>query len=1027
MSYFPVEAILTSKAEETWIKEIVDVLPLLTEKMTMRYVFDILRVKHTLHLVRSLIQWKYPISWRRLWNEIDRLFFTYGVPLANEQLQRREKTCRRFYQEKLFQGIEMVSGEGPDLEEGEKKDDFCFFNAKANAIAGRDILLRNASASRRLKMLLYLRSLSHLMRAVMGLVAPQYNLFAEWMLFATFLPVGETMDREKILIEFSCHVLRSSLASIGGALMRSLDDVVRANICTLLSRELAYELSVKLAIADEAFLQRCIEEGVAGGADPVKYSLAWAEDMASQILSRFDYEERKRIARFVVCLFSIWRRELDVAMFAAVIALLDYHKIAHAFCQWLGITVERELDHGLTCLERGLSVHEKARYGLQLMMDILVEENKRKREKKRHQDRRKAPYPHLALIVCGGSLLLDWPLWVRTRFDQDSAFPDYFKQLESFLDDVINDNGYCVLGDGAPVVLRGACVNPLVDSLKQNAAYVKEFVLRKTVRSFEEGGRITVGQGCGKIRFMGREAELILHPEEVDLLRHHHQAMSHIPRTLSFEDVFDRQPRFILRQLGLETVFAYQAAMLFQQSGCLSIMESLMDFVSSPSHNVFAQTCVRLMEFLERVLFYAFFGQSDKSSWNLWSIFRQIIAVGKGCGTGGDVEKCVSVHSRSAWEAVALLGRMGSYRVALREYGDCSFGPPFRLALQLSRYLPTTLHDASSIHYAPLVKERRRAWMTAIQCHEKIEFDDVGRIIGGFLLTKGIKFSGVYFAYPQLHHNVESGSLHLTLSNITAEFPVGQMTALVGPTGSGKSTIMRLLKRMYDPVPVITVDTEGEFWERSEGLINTIRSCLCANLPLPIEDNSENTIFLDGIPVGCFSTSYLRGAFAMLEQSPYVSERLTFLQNISLFAPEVSTEEATEATTLCCCTEFIESRPLAHNALTGFLSAGEKHRLALARAVAVGRGGFGVLLLDEPTARLDGYNGCLIEEALGGLLQPPHRMTIVIVSHRLSTLRCATYAVVVEAGKVECHGSFQEVMGLSRYFRHLVAAQGLHA
>ncbi|RNE99895.1 putative ABC transporter [Trypanosoma rangeli] len=1026
LSHFPVETILTSTAEESWIRDLVDVLPLLTEEVSVRFIPDMLRTMRTLRLLRRLVQWKFPLQWQRLWNEIDRLFLTYAAPLAREQLQRREAACRRFYEEKLFEGVELVTGEGVDMED-EETGLFSLKRRRRNRRVGCDVLLRDAADSRRLQVLLRLRSLSHAARVGINLMAPQSNFFAEWMLFTFLSSATSDVGREQILMEFSGHVIWGSLAAIVKAVMWSLDDAVKAKICILLRTELHYELNVKLATADEAFLRRCIEGGITGRDNPVEKSSAYAEHVASQILGQFDYEQQRFMARVAVVLFSMWRREACVAVFAAIVAMFDYHATAYAFSCWLGITVSKEMDHELARMEEEGSPPSEPRYGLRLMLDVLAEAEGRKEEGMHRRYRRKTTFhPCLALIVCGGTFVLDWPVSASPHSGGkgEAIAMQHLKLLEIFLDEVINDGSYALATkEESPAAWqKNIGLSSLVQSLKQNAAFVRGFVLNSAAVQ-ASGTAVTnvVGRNeSGQGHVMDRNTEVILHPEEIALLNDP-QGMRHIPQTLSFDDVFDKPSRFILRQLGLETVFAHTAATAVKQRGCRSIKESLFDFVSGPFHNVFARTFVQLMEFTERVFFYAAFSPDVKLPWISWPIVRQLSSVAS-CGTE---DYRVAMSTIDGLSTVSLWSRMSGYRVALKKYGDYNFGPPFCLAMQLSRHLPTNLHDASPIHYAPLLVKRRQAWSREIQAHGKLEVDNIGRIVGGFSLLKSITFRGVYFVYPQLHHCVRDGSLQPTLSNITAEFLAGHKTAIIGPTGSGKSTIISLIKRIYDPVPHVHVNEACDAWCDSRALVKVLRHCLCASLPIPTEETAENIILLDGIPMGCFSTSYLRSAIGMLEQAPCIFEELTYLQNFSLFAPGVSMEEVVAVAKLCGCDSFVESCALAYEGLVGPLSAGEKQRLALARAMLIGCRGSGVFLFDEPTARLDGHNESLVEEAMEGLLGPPHRMTVLVVSHRLSTLRSATHAVVLNGGRLEFHGLLKGAAASSHYVQRAVEAQDL--
>ncbi|KEG07529.1 ABC transporter [Trypanosoma grayi] len=1032
LSYFPVETVLTSKAEETWIKELVEMLPEIAGQEALWFLPAVWRKKRTLKLVRSLVELRFPNAWQRLWGEIDRLFNTHGISLAKRQLERHEEACQRFYREKLFKSVELVTGEGIDLEGSEEEASFGQLLSYRERIAGRDVLLRDVSVSGRLQWLLRLRSMSHAVRVAIGLIAPPCSFYAEWLLFSAISSATNNMERERVLAEFSRHVLRGAFAAVSGALLRSLDDAVKRRIYTLLRDELSHELAVKLATVDEAFLRRCIDNGALGSDNPVEKSFMYAENVASQIISRFDYEQRSYMARSVVVLFSVWRREVDIAVFAAVIAMIDYRVLIQKICHWLGITVTKELKHELMRIEAE-PLPVVPRYGLRIMMEILADEGKKAAEQQNREGEERAhcrpegksSWPFLALVVCGGTFQLEWPTVGFTFGNDDVSKLCCLERLENLFSKVIvSDNNHIYGGSflpwapESPTALQKITASPLVESLRLDAACVKEFVLNAAFKTCDVPASTRGWENIGQTQLINsKKAQALLHAEEMELLSDT-RAMDHIPHLLSFEDIFDKPPRFILRQLGLETIFAYRAATAVQQRESHSIKETLTDFVSSPFRNMFTQIFLHLLEFIEKVLFFALLNNREKLPLLSWRVVCKF--------SGG-----VTTAKTAGWDAISLWGRMGGYSAALKEYGDCSFGPPFRLSQQIARYLPTNLDDTSPIHYAPIFKERRRAWQRKIQRQQRrypknIKFDDVGRIIGNFSLTKGIDFCGVYFAYPQLHHHLEDGSLLPALCDVTMKFPAGEMTAIIGETGSGKSTILGLLKRMFDPIPTLCIDEdETEIWRKSEWMVENIRSCLGICLPLPTEEVPLlNLILLDGIPMGCFSTSYLRSGIGMLEQSPCIFEGLSFFQNITLFTPGASIGDVEASAKTCQCEGFIFSRPLGYEALAGELSCGEKQRLSLARAVVSGKGGWGILLLDEPTARLDGYNGGLVEDAVGGV---GGCFTAIVVSHRLSTLRSATRVVVLGDGRVAYQGPLWDRPGASLFLQRLEAAQVLRA
>ncbi|CCD16557.1 unnamed protein product [Trypanosoma congolense IL3000] len=516
---------------------------------------------------------------------------------------------------------------------------------------------------------------------------------------------------------------------------------------------------------------------------------------------------------------------------------------------------------------------------------------------------------------------------------------------------------------------------------------------------------------------IGKVAKITLDEEESALLSSP-QATSYIPRKLRFEDVFSKSSRFILRQLGLEVIFAYKAAAWAHENESCTIRMDFLDLVSSPFHRIISQLLLHVVEFMESALFYSLINCRVNPTLTRKSISRLITSSGRGAGN--------TYHS-TEWSAASLMERVTAYRALLKDATCGEFNSPFRLVQQLSRYLPITVHDASSVNYSKKAVEQRRLWLDTIAHLKELKVDEVGRICGGFNLKKGIDFCGVYFVYPQLRHEVENGSLQPVLSDVTIHFPAGETTAILGKTGSGKSTVLSLIKRMYDPVVAVSLGEDRSVWTKYTGLVDVLRFCLGAQLPPINQSRQENVIMIDGIPLACFSVTFLRNSLGMMEQDPCVFRCLSFLNNLALFTPCTPRERLTAIADLCQCKDFISSRPLAYNSEVGELSAGEKQRLALARAIIMGRNGMGALLLDEPTSHLDGHTEAQLEKAtkgfvVGGRFVP----TILLVSHRLSVVRSASYIVILGDAQLEFQGpAHGDVLCSNPFFLSVYARQAL--
>ncbi|CBH09611.1 ABC transporter, putative [Trypanosoma brucei gambiense DAL972] len=1010
LSYFPVEAVLTSGAEETWVKDLADVLPLIMGQLSFKFLVDGLRTRQARRVAHATIRRRYPPSWKRLWREIDRLFNTFAAPLAKSQLERGRMARQRFCREKLYEGVELVSGDGPDMEEGMDGIFSVQSSEKVEGVMGRDVLLRDANLTRKLTLLLRFRTLSHAVRIAINLWAPRYNVFAGWMLPYVLSSSGCLEGRGAVLMDFARSVLWGSISAAVGAAVRSFDDVFRWKILVMLRDEVLHEVNVKIAVADEAFLRRCSSEGVGrSGGNPLARSFEYAENTAARMLGYFDCEQKKYISLIIGVVTAMLRQEVDVAAFAAAASWLNFYEISRAIGRWCGLLLDKSVEHEIARMgEEPLPA--EPRYGLQLLLEVLAEENDGTTGTNAPvegdapvQNGSRASHSRyfLSLIACGGTFHVDWPVGpLPTHKKAQTDEVAYLRRLQKLFDTVVSGERACALSctsficspnDGALSIARG---------LRENAACVREFVLKERVQHALEGDTVQTvpANSSEKLHAVNGGAKAALDAEEAALLARP-QAMNRIPSTLGFDDVFSRPPRFILRQLGLDTVFAQRAALSVRRAESFTITMDLSDPISRPFHNVFTQLLLHLTEFIETLLFYSLLSYRSNLT-SIWGVWPTWFTTRWACDGGATIA--------AEWSAASLLDRVSAYRALMRGNERVELDHPFRLTQQVARYMPTFVHDASPHNYSAVFKARRGLWRNKIKHVEGIQFDDAGRISEGFHLRKGIDFRGVWFVYPELHHCATDGSLQPSLANVTVHFPATQITAILGRTGSGKSTLLSLLKRMYDPVAVVSLKEE-RVWEESEGLITVLQRCLGTQLPQANEGNCENIVTIDDIPLTCFSTTFLRQAVGMLEQTPFTFKGLSFLQNISLFTPRVSRDECVAAATLCRCKEFIESRPLGYDDKSKELSTGEKQRLALARAILVGRHGLGVCLLDEPTSHLDGHTAAYVEEAIGNLttIQQPE-VTVLLVSHRLSTIRYATHVVILDGGQLEYQGPADE-------------------
>jgi ATP-binding cassette subfamily C protein CydD len=246
-----------------------------------------------------------------------------------------------------------------------------------------------------------------------------------------------------------------------------------------------------------------------------------------------------------------------------------------------------------------------------------------------------------------------------------------------------------------------------------------------------------------------------------------------------------------------------------------------------------------------------------------------------------------------------------------------------------------------------------------------------GTVTGGIT----VELSGVGYAYP--------GSARPAISDLTLTLPAGNRTALVGKSGSGKSTLVNLLLRFVD-------SDEGE-----------IRA---------------NGVRIEELPVEAW-----RESVALVPQRPHLFYG-SVLDNIRLARPEASREEVERAAELAGAAEFIRRLPEGYETQIGErgarLSGGEAQRVAIARAFLKDAP---VLVMDEPTSSLDPESERLIRGALERLTRG---RTVLVVAHRLNTVRGADRIAVLDDGRIAETGTHGELVRRGDLYAHLVNAYG---
>ncbi|MFW8593564.1 ABC transporter transmembrane domain-containing protein [Cribrihabitans neustonicus] len=238
-----------------------------------------------------------------------------------------------------------------------------------------------------------------------------------------------------------------------------------------------------------------------------------------------------------------------------------------------------------------------------------------------------------------------------------------------------------------------------------------------------------------------------------------------------------------------------------------------------------------------------------------------------------------------------------------------------------------------------------------------------------------IRFEDVSFRYPS-RPDVSA------LENVSLTVQPGETVAFVGPSGAGKTTVIQLIQRFYDP--------------------------------------HEGRVLLDGVPLSALNRGDFRRHIAMVPQDPAIFAA-SARDNIRFGRPEASDAEVEAAAKAAAAHEFISALPDGYDSFVGergvMLSGGQKQRIAIARAILRDAP---VLLLDEATSALDAESERLVQAAVDALSRD---RTTLIVAHRLATVKKADRIVVMDQGRIVASGTHEALVAEGGLYARLARLQ----
>ena len=237
-----------------------------------------------------------------------------------------------------------------------------------------------------------------------------------------------------------------------------------------------------------------------------------------------------------------------------------------------------------------------------------------------------------------------------------------------------------------------------------------------------------------------------------------------------------------------------------------------------------------------------------------------------------------------------------------------------------------------------------------------------------------IRYKDISFIYPSARHRA--------LDNVSLKIKKGELVAIVGKSGGGKTTLINMLPRFYNP--------------------------------------DEGGIFIDGTDISDLTFKSLRSMLGIVSQEVILFND-TILENIKYGKPGASREEVIEAAKAAYADDFIKEFPEGYDTMIGErglrLSGGQRQRLSIARAVLRNPP---VLVLDEATSSLDTASEMIIQNALEKLMES---RTTIVIAHRLSTVRKADRILVMDKGRITETGTHDELLKQGGVYRKLYELQ----
>lgn len=921
LSYFPVETVLPYMATESWLNET------LLKKLVPRWSRSCRGCLRAPPLeLRGAIE-----------SKVSFWFLRYTAPLLQLQLDVQRRAAQRFAVQRLRSLIDpnVLPDHSFNLDRAPETGISCLstlLRCLRGAVQWKPLhrLSERERVAQVTRWALLLRAVTQSIPILLQLASPQVSFrSASDALLCSFLVLRGPRDVDALprTVEENVDLLLDSMATqmlwafLTGTVEVLLGQYTTSNsedLIQLLSDSVVEDLQKKLVSVDEAFHHRWLRSEEASGKTAPATTMGpfamkglqsshrpAAGDVINEgrgsghkILALHDAAIKRWAQLLGSVLVAWWRKEWAPLAGALLTLHFDVLSWASGISAWVGFATPQEVARTLSTLDT-IALPSRSPHGLRLLIGVISEKATVPLQ-----------YPYLSLVACSA-------VWAFHSYCGDADKPSNTRHEVA----------------AAHLLCKQVIQHPFkgerhwsscIPAMKENIRCILVYVISALERDTAEG--VSVASS-----FLQDHQ---LDPDEVAILLRP-EAVAYLPTSMNFFEVFSLPSRFILRQLGLEVIFAHR--------------------LSTAMH---ADTQQKAEDWWSQILFHGTYNP-------LTSCLMEAATFFSACATVALLsirigERRVHWAPQPPTVALAQAQRLSLYRNVLRG-GVSLFFMKDRLcsAQQICEWLPTVTADTSPSEAAPALEARRQSWRSHLAGYRsELIFDDAHRIVSGLELHQGIHFHNVNFVYPQLFASSYASGVRPVLRDVNLLFPAAESTVIVGPSGSGKSSLLALMRRHYDPVPVIEVPQRptnevthtqaGGLWE-DEMLVAILHAAIVDNfLPPPLSMlASEGSVSLnvllprpglvtvDSIPLGCFAASYIRQWLGWLSPFSTVLSGYSFHDYVSSVAPlPVLASDVEQAMSICQCQEFIGNCLRNVNDVMGSLSSGQWQRVRLARVVA---------------------------------------------------------------------------------------------